>query len=100
MQDETDINIVPGVVNCFSCALVTEGDVVWQVELNGILVPASSSPDAVADNNFLVIEMPDDYVLSGPSGRQNISCTSLVDGQTIEARLASMGERVASITVL
>jgi hypothetical protein len=97
MQEETDIDIVPGVVNCFICALVTNGDVIWQVELDGVLVPVSLSPDAVAIGNFLVIQMPDDYVPSGPSGRRNISCISLVDGQTIEARIVSMGERVANI---
>ena len=90
-QDQIEQYIVPGVVNCFSCALDTMGSVSWQVELDGDLVPVSLSPDAVADGNCLIVEMPDNYVLPGPSGRRNITCTSLVDGQTFEARLASLG---------
>ena len=91
-QDRIDLFIVPGVVNCFSCALDTGGDVAWQVELDGVLVPVSLSPDALADGNCLIIEMPDNYVLPGLSGRRNITCTSLVDGRTFEARLASLGK--------
>lgn len=92
MQDGTDIDVIPGVVNCFICALDSMGGIAWQVEMDGRLVPVSSSLDAVADGNFLIIEMPDDYVPLGPSGGRSISCTSLFDGQTFEARLASMGE--------
>ena len=92
-RDQININIVPGVVNCFSCALNASGDVDWLVEMNGNLVPASSLPDAEVDGKFLVIEMPDNCVPPGLSGGRNISCTSLVDGQTFEARLVSiMGE--------
>ena len=97
-RDEADINIVPGVINCFSCALNTSGDIAWQVELNGNLVSVSLSPDAEVDGKFLIIEMPDDYVSPGPSGGRNITCTSLIDGQTFEARLASIvGEYVIEI---
>ena len=92
MQDGTDIDVTPGVVNCFSCALDSMSGIAWQVEMNGRLVPALSSPDAVVDGNFLIIEMPDDYVSLGPSGGRNITCTSLFDGQSFEARLTSMGE--------
>ena len=92
-QDQTDINIVPGVVNCLICALNTTGDVAWRIELNGVLVPVTSSPDAEVNGKFLVIEMPDDYVSPGSSGKRNITCTSLVNGQTLKARLALiMGE--------
>ena len=92
MNDRTDIIIEPGVVNCFSCALDTNGSVIWQVELDGELVPVSSSPDATTDDNFLVIAMPDNYVQPGTSGRRDIVCTSLVNSQNLEARLASPGK--------
>ena len=39
---------MPGVINCFSCALDTNGSIAWQVMVNGDLAPLSSSPDAVA----------------------------------------------------
>ena len=81
--------MVPGVVNCFGCALDASGSVAWQIELDGDLVPASSSSDIVVDGNVLVIAMPDDYVLPGSSGRKNILCTSLTNGLNLEARLAS-----------
>lgn len=80
---------MPGLVNCFGCALDTMGNVNWQVEMNGDLVPASSSPDAALNGNFLVIATPENYVLPGSSGRRTVQCTSLVNGQTLEARLAS-----------
>ena len=96
-QDLIDINIMPGVVTCFSCALDSAGpgDVTWLVEVDGNLVPVSLSTGAVANGNFLIIEMPDDFFPPGLSGRRNISCTSLVNGQTFEARLVSTGEQVA-----
>ena len=80
---------MPGVVNCFSCAALntTGGSINWQVELNGDLVPVSSSPDAVVNGNFLVIAMPDNYVQPGTSGRRDIRCS--VNGRSLEARLAS-----------
>ena len=37
---------------------------------------------------FLVITMPDKYVLPGTSGRRDISSYSTVNGRTLEARLA------------
>ena len=80
---------MPGVVNCFSCALDTIGSVNWQVDTDGDLVPVSLSPDAEADGNFLVVAMPDNYVQPGTSGRRNVKCTSVVTGQPLEARLAS-----------
>ena len=95
-QDRTDIYIVPGVVNCFSCALDTIGNVAWQVDLDGSLVPATS-PSALAFgieivNNFLVITMPESYILPGTAGRQVITCGSLLNFQSLEARLASPSE--------
>ena len=87
---------MPGVVNCFSCALDTVGNVNWQVELDGDLVPVSSSPDAVTDDNFLVIAMPDNYVQPRNSGRRDIVCNSAVNGQNLEARLASPGRSSSS----
>jgi hypothetical protein len=86
-----DLYITPGLVNCFSCALDAGGStsVSWQVELDGDLVPASTSPDVVVDGNFLVIAMPNDYVQPGTSGRRDILCTNLANGQSLDARLAS-----------
>ena len=79
---------MPGVVNCFSCALdTTGGSISWQVELDGDLVPVSSSPDAVVNDNLLIIAMPDDYVQPGTSGRRDIGCSA--NGRSLEARLAS-----------
>ena len=79
---------MPGVVNCFSCALdTTGGSVSWQVELDGDPVPASSLPDIVVNGNFLVIAMPDNYVQPGTAGRRDIHCSA--NGQSVEARLAS-----------
>ena len=79
---------MPGVVNCFSCALdTTSGSVSWQVELDGDSVPVSSSPDAVVNGNFLVIAMPDNYVQPGTAGRRDIHCSA--NHQSLEARLAS-----------
>ena len=92
-RDQTNIYIVPGVVNCFSCALDTMGNVTWQVGLGGDLVPALS-PLALAFSieivdNFLVIAMPESYVRPGTAGRQDIVCISLLGSQSLEARLAS-----------
>ena len=67
------------------------GSVRWQVQLDGDLIPSSLSPDAETDGNFLVIAMPDNYVQPGNSGRRDIVCTSTVNGQNLEARLASPG---------
>jgi hypothetical protein len=50
-----DLYITPGLVNCFSCALDAGGSVNWQVELDGDLVPASTSPDVAVDGNFLLL---------------------------------------------
>ena len=80
---------MPGVINCFSCALDTNGSITWQVTVNGDLLHLSLAPNAEADGNFLVIAMPEDYVLPGTSGRRDILCTSLVNGQNLEARLTS-----------
>ena len=89
-SDRMDLYITPGVVNCFSCALDTTGNVNWQVDLDGDLVVVTLSPDAVAVGNFLVIAMPDNYVQPGTSGRQNIVCSlANNDAVRLEARLAS-----------
>lgn len=92
-RDMMDISIMPGVVNCFSCALDTPGPVAWLVEMDGELVQTSLSPDAVTvtklNGSFLVIAMPDNYVLPGPSGRRIIACISEIDEQSFEARLIS-----------
>ena len=89
-QDRTDIFIVPGVVNCFSCALDTMGNVAWEVELDGDLVPAPLAFGIVeVVDNFLVIAMPESYILPGTSGRRDIVCIRVLGTQSLEARLAS-----------
>ena len=88
-QDRTDLYIMPGVVNCFSCALDANGSVSWQVEVDGDLVPVSASPDIVVNGSFLIIAIPGNYVTPGTSGRRNIICTNLANGQILDARLAS-----------
>ena len=53
-------------------------------------VPASlSTSNASTVGNFLVIWMPDSYVLPGTAGRQTITCVYNINGQQLEARLAS-----------
>ena len=97
-QDRIDLFIIPGVVNCFSCALdTTDGSIIWQVEMNGNQVPVSSSPDAVVNHdNLLVIAMPDNYVQPGTSGRRDIRCYSSANNQRLEARLASPSKQAKS----
>ena len=90
--DREDLYIMPGVVNCISCALDSMGDVAWQIEVDGDPVPATTPTAAqfvTVMNNYLIIAMPEEYVLPGTSGRQDIVCTSLINGNTLEARLAS-----------
>ena len=91
---------MPGVVNCLSCILDTIGSVSWQVTLNGDLVPVSSSPNAEPVGNFLVIAMPENYVLPGTSGRRIIVCTNYVNGQNLEARLASPSMNLICMNIL
>ena len=95
-RNRIDLYIMPGVVNCFNCTLDTAGgSVSWKVELDGDLVPVSTSPDAVVNGNFLIIAMPDDYVQPGTSGRRDISCT--VNDQHLEARLASQSKHYHAV---
>ena len=92
-QDRVNLFIIPGVVSCFSCALDANGmnQVVWQIEgMDGNLVPVSlSTSNITAVGNFLVIWMPDSYVLPGTAGRQTIACVHDINGQQLEAILAS-----------
>ena len=88
-KNHADITIIPGVINCFSCALDTMSNVLW---VNSSRIPLMS--EAVQTNgNFLVIEMPDNYVQPGPSGMRHIACLSIVFGQTLNATLASPGNQ-------
>ena len=83
---------MPGVVSCFSCALDANGmsQVVWEIEVDGNLVPVSlSTSNVTIVGNFLVIWTPDSYVLPGTAGRQTIACVHNINGQQLEARLAS-----------
>ena len=82
---------MPGVVSCFSCALDANGtsQVVWEIEADGTLVSVSLSTSNVTTvGNFLVIWMPDSYVLPGTAGRQTIACVHNINEQ-FEARLVS-----------
>ena len=72
----------------------TNGSVAWQVEVDRDYVHLSSYPDAEAIGNFLVIAMPENYVLPGTSGRRTILCINVVTDQQLEARLASPSKRV------
>ena len=66
------------------------GDIVWQIDVYGDLLPVTSSSAAQfasTMNNYLIIATPEDYVLPGTSGRRDIFCTTFAD--TLEARLAS-----------
>ena len=68
------------------------GDVVWQIEVDGGLVPTTSSTAAQfasTMNNYLIIAMPEDYVLPGTSGRRDIFCSAPFGTPSLEARLAS-----------
>ena len=81
-EDGIDIFIIPGVVNCFSCALDTQVEVVWQTE-------GSEAP--LERDNYLIIAIPETYILPGISGRRNITCISTIDNGLLplRARLAS-----------
>ena len=90
--DRQDLYIMPGVVNCISCNIM--GDIVWQIEVDGDLIPATTSSAAQfasTMNNYLIIATPEDYVLPGTSGRRNILCSAPAGSPSLEARLASPG---------
>ena len=92
VTDREDLYIMPGVVNCISCDLDSMGNVAWQIEVNRDLIPTTSpaaAEFATTENNYLILATPEGYVLPGTSGRKIIVCTSLVNAQTLEARLAS-----------
>ena len=91
--DRQDLYIMPGVVNCISCNIM--GDIVWQIEVDGDLIPATTSSAAQfasTMNNYLIIAAPEDYVLPGTSGRRDILCSTPVGSPSLEARLASPGK--------
>ena len=88
--DRQNLYIMPGVVNCISCNL--NGDIAWQIEVDGDLIQATSptaAQFASTMNNYLIMAMPEDYVLPGISGRQDILCSTPVGTPFLEARLAS-----------
>ena len=95
VTDRQDLYIMPGVVNCISCNIVS--DIAWVIEVDGDRFPATSPTAAQfvsTMNNYLIIAMPEDYVLPGTSGRQDIFCYSsaLAGSPSLEARLASPGK--------
>ena len=88
--DRQDLYIMPGVVNCISCNIM--GDIAWQIEVDGDLFPTTSSiaaQFASTMNNYLIITMPEDYVLPGTPGRRDILCSAFFGTPSLEARLAS-----------
>ena len=88
--DRQDLYIMPGVVNCISCNIM--GDIAWQIEVDGDLLPITSAMAALIAstvNNYLIITMPEDYVLPGTAGRQEILCSAPAGSPSLEARLAS-----------
>ena len=88
--DRQDLYIMPGVINCISCNIM--GNIAWQIEVDGDLVPTTSSIAAQfvsTMNNYLIIAMPEDYVLPGTSGRRDILCSTPVGTPSLEAILAS-----------
>ena len=96
-QGRQDIIIVPGVINCFSCSPAAT-DPSWTVEVSGTIVAVpittpltAGTTTVVARNGFVVLPMPELYVLAGNIGRKNLVCTDLV-GTEYEARLISPGE--------
>ena len=92
-EDREEIFIIPGVVNCFSCALDSNGSVIWKIT---VTVNDGPAPFAATDRNFLVIEMPENYIQPGLSGRRSILCISFDNGQILEARLSSPGNNYNS----
>ena len=72
------------------------GDIAWEIEVDGDLVPTNSSIAAQfvsTMNNYPIIAMPEDYVLPGTSGRRDILCSAALAGTpSLEARLASPGK--------
>ena len=88
--DRQDLYIMPGEVNCICCNIV--GDIAWQIDVDGDLIPATTSAAAQfvsTMNNYLIIAMPEDYVLPGTLGRKDILCSAPVGSPSLEARLAS-----------
>ena len=88
--DRQDLYIMPGVVNCISCNIM--GDIAWTIEVDGDQIPTTSptaAQFASTMNNYLIIEMPEDYVEPGTSGRQDIVCSAPAGTPLLEARLAS-----------
>jgi hypothetical protein len=78
-----NISTVSGAIICFSCALDTTGAIDWLVEMdNGELGTAEESDDAFIDGIFLVL------IPSAPTGRRNIACVRLADGQSLNASLS------------
>ena len=96
-NDRADLYIMPGVTNCISC--VVAGNVVWQITVNGILIPASSALQiASVENNYLIIPSPESYVLPGQSGRRMIECIGA--SSSLGPRLASPSKMDQFIVIL
>ena len=91
--DHADLIIVPGVINCFSCALDNASNpatIFWEVSLDSEFVPATSVPFIDIEGNFLILPTPESYVEPGTAGRRDLVCTDS-NGQELEARLVSPG---------
>ena len=95
----SDLIIIPGVTNCFSCALDSASNdtiLFWYVSVDHQLLPASSVPHIETEGNFLILPTPESYVEPGTAGRKDIVCTDS-NGQELEARLVSPGKKIKEI---
>ena len=88
---------MPGVTNCFSCSSVAT-DPSWTIELGDAIVAVPTTTfltvgttTVIAINGFVVLPMPQLYVLVGNTGRRDLVCMDSV-GSEYEARLISPGE--------
>ena len=106
--------IVPGVANCFSCALdavgatvswsVADGSVIRQLQTGSpfILTIANQSITiAEVEENYLILPAPEVYVLPGLVGRQDIFCSLATgSGEQYEARLISPGKIWSTLVLI
>jgi hypothetical protein len=102
VSDREDLYIVPGMVNCITCALDEQGPVTWQIEVDGDLVVATSptaAQFATVEGNYLILMTPEDYVLLGSTGRRDIVCSG-PGFPFLEARLVSPSKNIIFVIML
>ena len=95
-QTHPDFIIMPGVTNCFSCSLSNPS---WAVEIGGVNIPVPTTTHLtvgtttiIARNGYVVLSMPQLYVLAGNVGRRDLVCMDLAGTEYREARLVSPRE--------